>query len=121
MRHGCGFAIQPRVVFEPRSHPCLIPHAACLGRGSTLTRPRRIRTIESSFALSPMRRALLPIFALMLAVPLAQGEGPSDETRFTLRHEMLRMINHDRAAYGLRPVELDPETSTIADSYCRQQ
>jgi uncharacterized protein YkwD len=68
-----------------------------------------------------MRRAFLPILALMLATPLAQGEGPADETRFTLRHEMLRMINHDRAAYGLRPVELDPETSTIADSYCRQQ
>jgi uncharacterized protein YkwD len=68
-----------------------------------------------------MRRAFLPILALMLATPLAQGEGPSDETRFTLRHEMLRMINHDRAAHGLQAVELDPETSTIADSYCRQQ
>src|SRR3954466_9899266 len=68
-----------------------------------------------------MRRAFLPILALMLATPLAQGEGPADETRFTLRHEMLRMINYDRAAHGLQAVELDPETSTIADSYCRQQ
>jgi len=68
-----------------------------------------------------MRRALLPILALLLATPLAQGEGPSDETRFTLRHEMLRMINRDRAAHGLKAVQLDPETSTVADSYCRQQ
>ena len=68
-----------------------------------------------------MRRAVLPILVLLLATPLAQGEGPADETRFTLRHEMLRMINHDRAANGLRPVELDPEASNLADSYCRQQ
>jgi uncharacterized protein YkwD len=68
-----------------------------------------------------MRRAVAPIFALLLATPLAQGEGPADETRFTLRHEMLRMINHDREAHGLKAVELDPETSVVADSYCRQQ
>src|SRR5881397_2729927 len=67
-----------------------------------------------------MKQLLLVLLAV-LATPFAQGEGPSDETRFTLRHEMLRMINHDRAAHGLQAVELDPETSTIADSYCRQQ
>ena len=68
-----------------------------------------------------MRRAVLPILALLLATPLAQGDSPADETTFTLRHELLRMINHDRAANGLRPVELDPESSNVADSYCRQQ
>jgi len=68
-----------------------------------------------------MRRAVLSILVLLLATPLAQGEGPADETRFTLRHEMLRIINHDRAAHGLAPVDLDAEASNLADSYCRQQ
>lgn len=71
-----------------------------------------------------MQRAIytaLAVWTLILATPLAQGDGPADETRLTLRHELLRMINHDRRAYGLRPVELDAESSIIADSYCRQQ
>ncbi|MGZ7078055.1 MAG: CAP domain-containing protein [Thermoanaerobaculia bacterium] len=71
-----------------------------------------------------MQRAIytvLAVWSLVLATPLAQGDSPADETRFTLRHELLRMINHDRKAEGLRPVELDAETSILADSYCRQQ
>src|SRR5512132_4118965 len=71
-----------------------------------------------------MQRAIytaLAVWTLILATPLAQGEGPADETSFTLRHELLRMINHDRKAHGLAPVQLDAEASAIADSYCRQQ
>ena len=68
-----------------------------------------------------MKRLIL-IFALIAAAtPLAQGEGPVDETRIALRSEFLQMINRDRAANGLAPVELDPEASAIADTYCRQQ
>lgn len=67
-----------------------------------------------------MKKLLLVLFAV-LATPLAQGEGPIDETRFSLRHEMLRMINHDRKVYGLAPVELDPEVSVLADTYCARQ
>jgi uncharacterized protein YkwD len=71
-----------------------------------------------------MQRAIytaLAVWSLVLATPLAQGESPADETRFTLRHELLRMVNHDRKAHGLRPVDLDPDASMVADSYCRQQ
>ena len=56
-----------------------------------------------------------------LAAPLAQGEGPVEETRLTLRQELLRLINRDRKQFGLPPVQLDAFTSTIADDYCRQQ
>ncbi|HVR38067.1 MAG TPA: CAP domain-containing protein [Thermoanaerobaculia bacterium] len=59
--------------------------------------------------------------ALLLATPLAQGENAVEETQTTLRSEMLRLINRDRAMYRLAPVQLDPITSTIADRYCRTQ
>ena len=53
--------------------------------------------------------------ALIAALPLAQGEGPADETRITLRDEFLRIINHDRIEDGLTPVKLDPRASAMAD------
>jgi uncharacterized protein YkwD len=65
--------------------------------------------------------SLVAASAVLLASPLAQGEGPVDETRITLRHEFLRLINADRTENGLPPVELDPESSIIADNYCREQ
>ena len=70
-----------------------------------------------------MKKALLAIFACIVTfgAPLAQGEGPIDETRFTLREELLRVINRDRKQFGLAPVELDTFASTVADNYCRQQ
>lgn len=61
------------------------------------------------------------ITALLLATPFAQGEGALDETQTTLRYEMLRLINRDRATYGLKPVQLDPSASAMADQYCRAQ
>jgi uncharacterized protein YkwD len=64
---------------------------------------------------------LLLIFALTLGAPLAQGEGPADETRLTLRQELLRLINRDRAAHHLGPVELDADASATADRYCGRQ
>jgi uncharacterized protein YkwD len=71
-----------------------------------------------------MRRLTITVLAasaLLLALPLAQGEGPADETRITLRDEFLRLINRDRVAHGLDPVQLDPEASAVADNYCRDQ
>ncbi len=71
-----------------------------------------------------MRRlfvTVLAVSALLLVLPLAQGEGPSDETRLTLRDEYLHVINRDRVAHGLHPVQLDPQASIIADQYCREQ
>jgi uncharacterized protein YkwD len=68
-----------------------------------------------------MRRATFSFIVLLAALPLAQGEGPADETRITLRDEFLRMINHDRVANGLTPVALDPRASAMADDYCREQ
>jgi uncharacterized protein YkwD len=70
-----------------------------------------------------VKKALLTILValLTLGAPLAQGEGPLDETRFTLRQELLRLINRDRKQFGLSVVELDASVSTFADEYCRQQ
>jgi uncharacterized protein YkwD len=67
-----------------------------------------------------MKKALLIVLAIISA-PLAQGDAPADETRFTLREEFLRLINRDRKQFGLQPVRLDAFTSTIADAYCREQ
>jgi uncharacterized protein YkwD len=66
-------------------------------------------------------KKLILILLIALGVPLAQGEGPLDETRLTLRGEMLRMINRDRKLHGLAPVELDAQASLLADEYCTSQ
>ena len=69
-----------------------------------------------------MKRLVLTLVAaVIVSAPLAQGGGASDETRITLRHEMLRLINRDRARHGLNAVELDPYVSVQADAYCRTQ
>ena len=63
------------------------------------------------------------VLVLLAGAPLAQGGGgsPREETRLTLRHDMLRMINRDRAAHGLAPVKLDVALSALADEYCQTQ
>jgi len=69
-----------------------------------------------------MKRSLLAVtIALIIGAPLAQGEGPADETKLTLRESLLQMINRDRRQFGLAPVQLDPVTSAYADDYCRTQ
>lgn len=69
-----------------------------------------------------MRQLAVAFAALLLvSAPLAEGGAPLDETRITLRQEVVRLINDDRVAHGLRPVALDPEASVIADEYCRRQ
>jgi uncharacterized protein YkwD len=70
-----------------------------------------------------MKKLLLAVLAIAFTfgATLAQGEGAQDETRMTLRAEFVRMINHDRAKFGLRPVQLDTQASVIADTYCRAQ
>jgi uncharacterized protein YkwD len=65
--------------------------------------------------------ACIAIGFLVMGAPLAQGESPADETRFALRQEFIRIINHDRRQHGLAPVELDAQASVMADAYCRQQ
>jgi uncharacterized protein YkwD len=71
---------------------------------------------------SPMRYLILSFVGLIfLSAPLAQGEGPLDETRVTLQQEVLRLINSDRHLHGLAPVTFDVEASSVADSYCRNQ
>lgn len=52
---------------------------------------------------------------------IAQGDAALDETRVTLRAHVLKLINRDRAIYGLPPVQLEPEVSALADEYCRAQ
>src|SRR3954447_23309994 len=70
-----------------------------------------------------MRKLLLGILtiAFTFGATLAQGEGAADETRMTLRGELVRLINRDRARYRLAPVQLDAQASAIADNYCRLQ
>lgn len=67
-----------------------------------------------------MKRLLLTLL-LVISAPLAQGEGPIDETRFTLREEFLRLINRDRKQFGLPAVQLDALASAVADAYCLDQ
>lgn len=61
------------------------------------------------------------VLGVVLGAPLVQGDGYLDETRQALKHELVRMINHDRRSIGLSPVELDPTASAIADAYCERQ
>lgn len=68
-----------------------------------------------------MKRLLLTLAIVVLASPLAQGEGPLDETRATLRYHILSMINRDRQLAHLPPVQLDAQASILADEYCREQ
>ena len=70
-----------------------------------------------------VKRLLLTLLAsaMTFGATFAQGDGAAEETRMTLRAEMLRMINHDRQRFGLRPLELDPDASAVADIYCKQQ
>jgi len=70
-----------------------------------------------------MKKALLAVISALLVIsaPLAQGEGPADETKLTLRESLLQMINRDRRQFGLAPVALDPVVSAYADDYCKKQ
>jgi uncharacterized protein YkwD len=70
-----------------------------------------------------MKKLLLAVLtiAFTFGATLAQGEGAPDETRMTLRGEFVRLINRDRAKFGLAPVQLDAQSSVTADSYCRAQ
>jgi uncharacterized protein YkwD len=64
---------------------------------------------------------MFAVWVLIVSTPLAQGESPVDETRFVLRNELVRMINRDRARFGLAPVTLDVTASVAADAYCKLQ
>ena len=70
-----------------------------------------------------MKRLLLTLLAsaLTFGATFAQGDGAAEETRMTLRAEMLRMINRDRQRVGLAALELDPDASSVADAYCKLQ
>src|SRR5438874_12891488 len=76
-----------------------------------------------SFYRRPMKKLLLAVLtiAFTFGATLAQGEGASDETRMTLRGEFVRLINRDRARFGLAPVQLDATVSATPDAYCRAQ
>ncbi len=63
--------------------------------------------------------ATITIALALVATPPARGDA--DETRATLRDRMVRLINRDREAYGLPPVELDLPASRIGDTYCERQ
>src|SRR5882724_7857243 len=66
-------------------------------------------------------KTLLTVLTIAFCATLARGEDMSNETRTTLRAELLHMVNRDRAKYGLSPVQLDVDASTIADAYCASQ
>src|SRR5205085_11298941 len=91
---GCGSGVRGRVAF----------------RGMT--------PYPHSFYRRPMKKLLLAVLAIAFTfgATLAQGEGASDETRMTLRGEFVRLINRDRAKFGLAPVQLDAQVSVTADA-----
>lgn len=62
---------------------------------------------------------VMTIAMALLATPVAHSDVA--ETRATLRERMLRLINRDRATYGLPPVRLDVRASVLADAYCEAQ
>lgn len=66
-------------------------------------------------------RLLIVLAAVIAATPLTGGEGSREETRMALKLQMLSRINRDRAAHGLKPVQMDPHASEVADRYCEQQ
>src|SRR5258706_3223432 len=71
-----------------------------------------------------MRRALALVALLVSSAAVTAvvpGDDPADEARMALRMAMLRLINHDRKQFGMRPVDIDLRLSTAADSYCRAQ
>lgn len=68
-----------------------------------------------------MKRFTVALLVFLGAGALAPGDAALDETRVTLRAHILKLINRDRAVYGLAPVKLDPKVSTLADEYCRTQ
>ncbi|HET8796933.1 MAG TPA: CAP domain-containing protein, partial [Thermoanaerobaculia bacterium] len=59
------------------------------------------------------------LLVALVAFPVAAGD--LDATRATLRERMVRLINRDRQAFGLRPVALDAQASAIGDAYCEAQ
>ena len=87
------------------------------------SRPASNKHGQTGVVIYPMKKLLLALLGAVLTfgATIAQGEGPADETRMTLRAELLRMVNRDRQRFGLRPVELDANTSALADSYCALQ
>jgi len=68
-----------------------------------------------------MKRFAVGLLVFVAIGSIAQGDAALDETRVTLRAHILKLINRDRAIYGLRPVQLDPSISALADDYCRAQ
>ena len=66
-----------------------------------------------------MKRIAFFLALLAFATPLTPGDR--DETRATLREQVLKLINRDRALYNLPPVELDLQVSVTGDEYCRTQ
>lgn len=66
-----------------------------------------------------MRRLILATIIIAFATPVAHSD--IDATHATLREHVLRLINRDRALYGLPPVQLDLAVSALGDEYCRAQ
>lgn len=66
-------------------------------------------------------RLAMLLAAIVVATPLAQGQPSREESRMTLKLQMLSRINRDRMAHGLAPVQFDPQASATADAYCEQQ
>lgn len=66
-------------------------------------------------------RLLVVLATIVTTTPLAGGEGIHGQTRMALKLQMLSRINRDRAAHRLKPVQMDPHASEVADRYCELQ
>lgn len=76
-----------------------------------------------SFSLTPKFFSVTSLAILgLLAGPIAEGNSSAkQELRASFKADVLKMINRDRLAHGLRPVELDPHASELGDRYCELQ
>jgi uncharacterized protein YkwD len=60
----------------------------------------------------------LTLLSALSAFPLAGGQGP---LQAAMREHALLLINRDRAAHGLRPLQLDPIASAVAQRFSERQ
>ncbi|HVT03906.1 MAG TPA: CAP domain-containing protein [Thermoanaerobaculia bacterium] len=61
------------------------------------------------------------IWLVLAAGPFSQTSGSGEELKLSLKQDLVKRINRDRAGFGLRPVEFDPPASVTADAYCERQ
>jgi len=61
------------------------------------------------------------IWLVLAAGPFSETSGGGAELKLSLKQDLVKRINRDRASFGLAPVQFDPQSSVAADAYCERQ